>query len=161
MADRDAHGIVDAAIALERSHPGVPALEILDLVMEGRHGTSPDFSDPALRWESWAAPANAFGDLLAKAFDRAMTPAEWRGLSDGREGPLFDNALREIWELNVIRPFAVRYRLWGVAGSLPAKPSVGDSMSTEKSRVETGLVTLIHAPSLNRTMVPAAPTAQP
>jgi hypothetical protein len=125
MADRIALDIVNDAIAVARSHIGVPALDILDLVMEGRHGTGPDFGDPALRWESWAAPVNQFGDLLAGAFDRAMTPAEWRGLSDGREGLLFDDALREIWELNVIRPFAVRYRLWGVAGSLPAKPSVG------------------------------------
>jgi len=124
MADRIALDIVNDATGARPSYGDVPALEIFDRVMEGRHGCNPDFGDPALRWESWAAPGNGFGDLLAEAFDRGMTPAEWRILSDGREGPGFDAQLREIWELNVVRPFAARFRLWGSDGPALEEPPV-------------------------------------
>ena len=45
-------------------------------------------------------------------------------LSDGREGPGFDAQLREIWELNVVRPFAARFRLWGSDGPPPEEAPV-------------------------------------
>ena len=58
MADRIALDIVNDATGARPSYGDVPALEIFDRVMEGRHGCNPDFGDPVLRWDSWAAPGN-------------------------------------------------------------------------------------------------------
>ena len=72
-ASCDALAVVQAAVSLTRSHPHAPALDVLDLVMRGRADQVLDFNDPAAPNGSLAAPNTPFGQLLAAAFDEAIT----------------------------------------------------------------------------------------
>ena len=71
MSTRQARTIVDSALALLRTHPHAPALEVLDQVMEGHHGTGPDFDAPGEPFGNWIEPASPFGELLRRAFAAA------------------------------------------------------------------------------------------
>ena len=62
---------------LARSHVPAPAIDVLDLAMKGRIRQAVDFTDPTAENGSLAAPGAPFGQLLAAAFDEAMTPNEW------------------------------------------------------------------------------------
>jgi hypothetical protein len=52
-------------------------MDVLDLVTRGRSDQVLDFGDPAAQNRSLAAPGTPFGQLLAAAFDEAMTAREW------------------------------------------------------------------------------------
>jgi hypothetical protein len=117
MPNLDALAVVHAAVNLSRSHQHAPKLDVLDLVMKGRIDQILDFTAPAAPNGSLAAPGAPFGQLLAAAFDEAMTPAEWATFT----GPTADAALRdgclEIWRVYVVPLFAARYRV--LVGGLP------------------------------------------
>src|SRR3989442_4791087 len=68
--DTEAQSIVDRAVALGRSDPSAPALDILDLTMTGRHGSHPSFEAGPLDgpFGDWTDPSSPFGDLLRRAF---------------------------------------------------------------------------------------------
>jgi hypothetical protein len=89
MTSRTAQAIVDAALELRRTHPKAPAIEVLDLVMQGHVGTSPDFDTGRSDHTDAGMP---FGDLLREAF--------------GQAGDAPDD------EQAVLDRFAARYRLW-------------------------------------------------
>jgi hypothetical protein len=72
MPDSQALAVVQAAISLTRTHSHAPAIDVLDVVMEGRIDQVIDFGDSASPNASLAAPAMPFGQLLAAAFDEAM-----------------------------------------------------------------------------------------
>ena len=109
MSRAEGRQIVDTALALLRSHSHVPALEILDLAMQGRHGSSPDFDAPDQHFGNWIDPPSAFGELLRRAFavDDIGPGAVvlWMAGDDG-------GAISADWEARVVEPFAERYRLW-------------------------------------------------
>jgi hypothetical protein len=113
----DALAVVQAAVSLTRTHPHAPALDVLDLVMRGRADQVLDFDDPAAPNGSLAAPNAPFGQLLAAAFDEAMTPTDWSALT----GPAADPGPRfgclEIWRAYVIPRFEARYGV--VVSGLP------------------------------------------
>ena len=60
-----------AAVGLHRSHPHAPSLDVLDAVMRDRGGSLADFGQSI-------DPCTPFGDILAEAFDRGMSPTDWR-----------------------------------------------------------------------------------
>ncbi len=74
----DARSIVASTLALRRSHPGAPLLEVFDVVMQGTAGQSLDFSDVAAPGGSLMWPTSPFGQLVAEVFDRAMPPGDCR-----------------------------------------------------------------------------------
>ena len=117
MTDRDALSVVQAAVATARSHSGVPALEVLDLVMEGRRGVELDFNDPTQSHRCWTSPGTPFGALLALAFDRVMKPGEWRGLTGSAQGAHQAEVIMGIWRSEVVLPFIRRYELTGAWAS--------------------------------------------
>jgi hypothetical protein len=100
MADDAAQAIVRKALELSQLHPGRPALEILDLAMEGHRGSAPDFS---LRNpdgdETGGPPQRHFGELLRQAFAPRLNAG---------------NALsaHDHWQREVLTRFADRYQLW-------------------------------------------------
>ena len=96
--------IATAAIALHRSHPHVPALEVLDLVMRQRVGRLDDFGDST-------RAGSAFGDLIAAAFDRGMSVDEWRVVTNPKADPALVAALLSVWRDEVLPAFAARYGL--------------------------------------------------
>jgi hypothetical protein len=73
-AQPKALAVVQAAISLSRTHRYAPKLDVLDLVMKGRIDQVLDFTEPTTPQRSLAAPGAPFGQLLAAAFDEAMTP---------------------------------------------------------------------------------------
>ena len=93
------------AISLRRSHPKAPSLDVLDLAMQGSEGVSVDLS------ATWLAPGSPFGQVLAAALDRGMTPGEWATWSRPPADTVLRAALLAIWRDTVLRAFLARYSL--------------------------------------------------
>ncbi len=114
MSRAEGRQIVDTALALLRSHSHAPALEILDLAMQGRHGSSPDFDAPDQAFGNWIDPPSPFAELLRQAFAvddiGPSAAAHWVADDDGA-------AIAADWEACVVEPFAKRYRLWDPSSS--------------------------------------------
>jgi uncharacterized protein YfaA (DUF2138 family) len=77
--------------------------------MRGRAGQVLDFSDPAAPNGSLAAPSASFGQLLAVAFDEAMTPTESKALTGSAPDPKLRDGCLEIWRRHVVPRFEARY----------------------------------------------------
>lgn len=96
--------VTRAAVALHRSHPQAPALDVLDLTMRQRAGSLRDLGD-AIR------AGSDFGAILAEAFDRGMSPDEWRVVNHPDADPALVAALLPVWRDAVVPKFAARYSL--------------------------------------------------
>jgi hypothetical protein len=103
---------IDRALrAAEAQFPQVAASELLDLAMEGREGTSPDFSDPQCAWGSLIDPREPLGRAVLQRFgsmvDMRHAPA--------RAGFPGDAALSgaglAFWQA-VLEAFGEHYMLW-------------------------------------------------
>jgi hypothetical protein len=83
----------------------MPALDLLDLVLGARSDSRLDF--PA----DLVAPPSQLGQLIAEAFDPAMTPDEWVAWAgEGSEAAVRD-ALLLVWSAEVLPAFRARYGL--------------------------------------------------
>ena len=96
--------VAHAAVAIRRSHPAAPALEVLDLCLTQRTGSLADFG-------SEIEPATPFGFLLAEAFDTGMAPQDWSLYSHPSTPAAVVQVLRGIWDGEVLDKFASRYGL--------------------------------------------------
>ena len=94
-----------AASTLRRSHPKVPALDVLDIAMQGHEGSAVELTG------KWLAPGSPFGQVVAAALDRAMQPEEWRMWTQPPADPVLQAAMLEIWRDVVLPDFVARYRL--------------------------------------------------
>lgn len=65
--------IVNAALALRRSHPRAPVRDVLSIALQGVDASSLDFGPAAM-------PPHPFALLVAEAFDDPFTPREWVAL---------------------------------------------------------------------------------
>ena len=99
MADLEARSIIDTAMALSRTQPTAPALDILDLAMQGRHESDLDLDAQGEPFGDWTDPSSPFGDLLRRAFTPDLIGAQ--GTPDE-------------WHLLVLSSHAERYRLWNI-----------------------------------------------
>lgn len=109
MPSRPASALAQAAVSLSHSHPHAPLLDVLDLVMEGHTDQPLDFAHSSSPNGSLAAPGTPFGQLLAVAFDEAMTPAEWKAFTDVEADARLREGCLEIWRVHVIPRFEARY----------------------------------------------------
>jgi hypothetical protein len=91
--------VARAAVGLRASHPGVPTLEVLDLVLRDRTDSMADFGDAI-------EPGTPFGLLLAEAFDRGMAPRDWLLATHPNSSPALVAALRDIWCTDILPRFA-------------------------------------------------------
>ena len=96
--------VARAAVGLHRSHSHAPSLDVLDAVMRDRAGSLVDFG-------SSIDPCTPFGDILAEAFDRGMSPTDWRLIDAPATSAILRVALRTLWHDAVLVPFAQRYGL--------------------------------------------------
>jgi hypothetical protein len=110
MADPTVTTIINEALALRRSHPHAPAVDVLDLVMKGRLPWLEDFFDDL-------EPPAPFALLVAEAVDDIMTAAEWRGLTGPNAEPRVRAALAQLYRESVWPRFVKRYGF-----SYPARP---------------------------------------
>ena len=99
MPDTVAQAIVRRALELKRLHPAAPALQIVDLAMEGYHGSNPDFSVRG-ELDGEGDAQRQFGELLRQAF---APPSRLAGAIAA--------VLQEQWQFDVLQRFASRYAL--------------------------------------------------
>jgi hypothetical protein len=66
MASEAAASVINQALHLRQA-------EVLDAVIEGRHGSALDFKDDSPRYTA-LHPCTPFGQLIVAAFDRGMEP---------------------------------------------------------------------------------------
>lgn len=110
--------IVSEALSLAKSHPHVPALDLLDLVMQGHHGDDLDFDAPGNQgFGDWTDPPSPFGELLRQAFAaNEIGPGAagiWASEDPDPAVVTAQDALVDHWQEAVVERFAQRYRLWG------------------------------------------------
>jgi hypothetical protein len=106
MANALAHAVVGAALNLCRSHPGAPAIDVLDLVMKGRQGQTLDFTEVGARHASLADPASAFGQIVAAPLDHGMTASEWAAFTSDKADPVLRDACLGVWRAEI---YGVRF----------------------------------------------------
>lgn len=105
MHTHEASAIVSEALRLRNIYPQASALEILDLAMTGH--TAEELPTTALAAPS--APGSAFGQLVAAAFDKSMSPAEWRVYTSASADPELAATMMQSWRIAVISRFNMHY----------------------------------------------------
>lgn len=109
MANPEALAVCRSVEALSRSHAHAPAADVLALVMQGRAGQILDFGDPAAEHGSLASPRSRFGQVVASALDRAMSPEEWMLYTSPGAHPKLREAMFIIWQDEVMGKFCQAY----------------------------------------------------
>lgn len=109
MANPDARAVVDTAVSLSISHPHAPARDVLALALQGRAGQVLDFGDTAAPLGSLAAPVEPFGQLVAAAYDQAMTPDEWKLFTGPDAHPKLRMACLMAWRSDVTPKMAIEH----------------------------------------------------
>ncbi|HZE92517.1 MAG TPA: hypothetical protein VE029_12530 [Rhizobacter sp.] len=107
--DDVAQKIVETAIETRRSHPDMPALEVLDVAMRGEHHTDPDFGAADEAFSDWLFPPSSFAELLRDAFAPSLSNDDMAKLSDLQAAP---PALNRQWQEKVLPAFEKRYGIW-------------------------------------------------
>lgn len=111
MTDTSVQQIIAVALGTHATHPKVPIVEVLDLAMQGHEGGDLNFeAGPGHAFDDWLDPPSPFADLLRQAFApeiKAEQTALW-----GSPDDLLADGFREMWDADVVQPFAQRYRLW-------------------------------------------------
>lgn len=93
------------------------ALERLDTLLAATAaGTEIDAAAP------WLMPSSPLGQLLAQAFDRPMSPAQWAAWSQPPAEPALRFAILQAWRTEVLVPFARRFALVLVGGEVMGPP---------------------------------------
>jgi hypothetical protein len=100
-----AQAIAATAVNLRNSLPQVPALDLLDQVLGPWSDGVPDFPVELV------APPSEFGQLIAEAFDPAMTPDEWVAWAGEGSDAAVREALMQVWAAEVLPAFRARYRI--------------------------------------------------
>lgn len=109
MANPEARAVCQSVEALSRSHAHAPAGDVLSLVMQGRRGQVLNFAESSAEHGSLASPRSAFGQVVARAFDSAMTPDEWMLYTSPRAHPKLREAMFIIWQEEVVSKFCQAY----------------------------------------------------
>lgn len=107
MPDFQAREIVRTALGLLRTHPHAPALDTLDLAMQGHHGGDPDFDAPDQPFGNGIDFPSPFAELLRRSFADEISPGTTLLMLNEEDAVVVD------WQTRVIDLFAERYALWG------------------------------------------------
>lgn len=106
------------AAAAWRPGSGVEAaVALLDSLLVAARGAELDAG------AEWLAPTSPLGQLLAEAFDTAMSPSEWSAWSTPPADPLLRFAALGLWRSLVLEPFARRFDLALVRGGIMGPPA--------------------------------------
>lgn len=88
--DLVARAIVSRCLSLRVSHPAAPALDTLDIVMQGRQGQRLDFGGLGI-------PPAAFALVVADALDCGMIMQDWKALLGPQIDPAIRATLMQVW----------------------------------------------------------------
>ena len=72
MIDFERQAVVDAAVKSHKSHPNLPAINVLEVVLRGKAGLL--FSVPNDVHDPVIGPRSGLGQLVAEAFDGGIYP---------------------------------------------------------------------------------------
>ena len=98
--DPVAAAVIDDALKVRASHPAVPTMDILDLVLQGRRARPLNFGA--------VSPVSPFGLLVVEAFDRGMPVGDWIGFYRYPD-PRVIAALDGIWRKDVWPAFTAHF----------------------------------------------------
>jgi hypothetical protein len=98
--DPFAAAVIDDALKVRASHPAVPTMDILDLVLQGRRTRPLNFGA--------ISPVSPFGLLVVEAFDRGMPVSDWIGFYRYPD-PRVIAALDDIWRKEVWPAFTAHF----------------------------------------------------
>ena len=98
--DPVAAAVIDDALKVRASHPAVPTMDILDLVLQGRRTRPLNFGA--------ISPVSPFGLLVVEAFERGMPVSEWIGFYRYPD-PRVIAALDDIWRKEVWPAFTTHF----------------------------------------------------
>ena len=102
-------------VRLQARNAHSPPSLVLGQVLEGCRGSEADAN------AQWLQPASAFGSILAKVYDRGMSPQEWARWSLPPAEEPMRYAVAVAWRSEVLAPFAAQFDL-ALVGDLPQKP---------------------------------------
>ena len=105
--DPVAAAVIDDALKVRASHPAVPTMDILDLVLQGRRTRPLNFGA--------VSPVSPFNLLVVEAFDRGMPVSDWIGFYRYPD-PRVIAALDDIWRKEVWSAF------WDCIGGVACEP---------------------------------------
>ena len=98
--DAVAAAVIDGVLKVRASHPAVPTMDILDLVLQGRRTRLLNFGA--------VSPVSLFGLLVVEAFDRGMPVSDWIGYYRYPD-PRVIAALDDIWRKEVWPAFTAHF----------------------------------------------------
>ncbi|MBL8319938.1 MAG: hypothetical protein JNJ42_16130 [Burkholderiaceae bacterium] len=104
MQDPVATAIVCESLALSVSHAHAPAVDVLDLVMRGRHDRLLDFG-------LHMVPPDPFAILVAQAMGDPMPAEDWEAFTGPEADPRLRAAMRLQFALNLWPLFLQRYNI--------------------------------------------------
>jgi hypothetical protein len=107
-----ARAIVDEALALRESHPHAPAVDVLDLAMQGHEVWLEDFFEHMV-------PPSPFALLVAEAVGDFSPPAEWCALTGLNADARVREAMQQSYAEHVWPKFVERYRRSPPGGDEP------------------------------------------
>lgn len=102
-------------VRLQARNPHSPPSLVLGQVFEGWRGAEADTN------AQWLQPASPFGWVLARVYDRGMSPHEWASWSLPPAEELTRYAVALAWRSEVLAPFATQFDL-ALVGDPPRKP---------------------------------------
>ena len=102
IVDPVAATVIDESLKLRASHPAVPPLDILDLVLRGRRARPINFAE--------ISPVSPFGLLVVGAFDRGMPVSDWVGFYRFPD-PRVVAALDGVWRKEVWPSFTAHFSI--------------------------------------------------
>lgn len=94
-----------AALAVRRSHPRMPALEVLEVCLRQRAGRVSDFGGAI-------TIGSPFAMIVAEAFDTGEPKRDWSVLNIQGTDPALIADLRQIWRVIILPAFAKHFGLW-------------------------------------------------
>jgi hypothetical protein len=98
--DPVAAAVIGDAVKVRTSHPTVPTMDILDLVLHSRRTRPLNFGA--------ISPVSPFGLLVVEAFDRGMPVSDWIGFYRYPD-PRLTAALDDIWRKEVWPAFTAHF----------------------------------------------------
>lgn len=109
MSNAEARSVVSDAVSLSASHPHAPAVDVLALALKRRAGQVLEFEHTGALLGCLASPGGPFGQLLAAAFDSAMTPHEWSVFTGTDAHPKLRMACLMAWRSDVVPKMALQH----------------------------------------------------
>lgn len=111
MADALALRFVETTLALRRSHPQAPALDVLVEALKGIGTRDFDFTAHGQAFNDWTDPDSPFGEVLRQAFAAGAIGPDAAAVWSSDKAAA--DELLQAWQDRVLDRFVTHFDLWG------------------------------------------------